>query len=107
MIDINELRLLANNVDNFILTKHVLVRFDERGIFLGDVRKVIMQGEIIEQYPDDLPYPSCLLLGLSIDGRYLHACVAANGENIHIITAYYPEPNEWEADFKTRKVVKI
>ena len=25
-----------------------------------------MNGEIIEQYPDDYPYPSCLILGVSI-----------------------------------------
>lgn len=106
MIDINELRLIANDIDNIILTRHVLFRFEERGIFLGDVRNVIMRGEIIEQYPDDFPYPSCLLLGLSIGGRYLHACVASNGEKISVITAYYPDPNEWEPDFKTRKAVK-
>lgn len=27
--------------------------------------KVIMQGEIIKQYEDDKPFPSCLLLGMS------------------------------------------
>lgn len=106
MIDINELRQLAEDIDNLILTNHVLVRFEERGIILPDVHKVIMQGEIIEQYPDDFPYPSCLLLGLSIGGRHLHACVASSGENIHIITAYYPNPDEWESDFKKRKAVK-
>lgn len=106
MIDIKELRAIASDIDNFVLTKHILKRFDERGIILGDVRKVIMQGEIIEQYPDDYPYPSCLLLGLSICNRYLHACVALNEENILIITAYYPDLDEWESDFKTRKAEK-
>lgn len=104
MIDINELRRLAEDIENLILTKHVLARFEERGIILRDVRKVIMQGEIM--YPDDFPYPSCLLLGLSISGRYLHACVASNGENIRVITAYYPDPDVWESDFKIRKAVE-
>ena len=65
-----------------------------------------MQGEIIEQYPNDYPFPSCLLLGMSISNVYLHACVAANGENIRVITAYHPDPNEWEFDFKTRKAAQ-
>ncbi len=106
MIDINELRRLAEDIENFHLTIHTIVRFDERGIILRDVRKVILDGEIIEQYPDDFPYPSCLLLGLSIAGRNLHACVATNGTEIFVITAYYPDLSEWEPDFKTRKVAK-
>lgn len=104
MIDINELRRLAEDIDNFRLTKHAFFRLDERCIILQDVRKVILEGEIIEQYPDDYPYPSCLLLGLSTADRYLHACVATNGEEIRVITAYYPDLTEWEPDFKTRKV---
>lgn len=89
-----------------LLTKNVLIRFEERGIILGDVSKVIMQGEIIEQCPDDFPYPSFLLLGLSISGMYLHACVASSGENIRVITACYPDLNECEPDFKTRTAIK-
>jgi len=107
MIDINELRRLAENIDSLILTKHIIQRFEERGIILADVRKVILQGEIIEQYPEDYPFPSCLLLGLSINGEYLHACVASNHENIFVITAYHPGPDEWESDLKTRKKAKL
>lgn len=74
---------------------------------MKDVQKVIIQGEIIEQYPDDFPFPSCLLLGLSIDGEYLHACVATDNDRILVITAYHPDPDEWEQDFKTRKKAKL
>ncbi len=66
-------------------------------------QKVIMQGEIIKQYEDDKPFPSCLLLGMSINGKYLHVVVASDNINLHIIMAYYPSIDEWEPDFKTRK----
>ena len=40
---------------------------------------------------------------MSINDRYLHVVVASDNVNLHIITAYYPNVDEWEPDFKTRK----
>ena len=75
----------------------------ERAIFLRDVMNVIHKGEIIEQYPEDFPFPSCLILGLSVAGRYLHVVVSSEGSLIYLITAYEPDPEEWKPDWKTRK----
>ena len=41
--------------------KHALERMQERDISRRDVKNRIMQGEIIEDYPDDFPHPSCLI----------------------------------------------
>ncbi|WKY46234.1 DUF4258 domain-containing protein [Eubacteriaceae bacterium ES2] len=60
-------------------------------------------GEMIESYPDDYPNPSCLVLGLTIDGKPIHVVVGSDGEYIFIITAYYPNLNKFEADYKTRR----
>lgn len=102
MINIEELRKI-NSAENIIVTAHGRKRMVERGIFLRDVMNVIDRGEIIEQYPDDFPFPSCLILGLSVNERYLHVVVSLNDGNIHLITAYYPDPREWERDMKTRR----
>ena len=42
--------------------QHALERFLERGISRSEVVSVIMNGEIIEVYPKDRPYPSSLIL---------------------------------------------
>jgi hypothetical protein len=39
------------------------LRLRERGIKRADVINCIQSGEIIEQYLDDMPFPSCLILG--------------------------------------------
>lgn len=84
-------------------TGHVLKRLMQRGISQEDVIQAIHTGEIIEQYPDDYPYPSCLLLGTTKAGKALHV-VCGQGENeIWMITAYHPDPEEWESDLKTRR----
>lgn len=62
-------------------------------------------GEIIERYPNDYPYPSCLLLGSAVNKRKIHiVCGIGNGK-LYIITAYYPDTDKWENDYKTRKAV--
>jgi len=76
----------------------------ERGIRPEDVQSVVSAGEIIESYPDDIPYPSMLLLGRVLK-RPLHVVVAqdsATGE-CYVVTAYEPEADLWGNDFKTRR----
>jgi hypothetical protein len=42
-------------------------------------------------------------LGANVKGRYLHVICGMLDEMVYIISAYYPDPNKWEADFVTRK----
>ena len=61
-LTIDELRGLCTP-DNIYLTLHASKRLEQRGILIDDVISCIMTGEIIEEYPNDYPYPSCLTLG--------------------------------------------
>jgi len=90
---------------NVVFRVHALQRVFERRISVDDVYAVIGRGEVIENYPDDRPYPSRLVLGWR-GARPLHAVVADNpSENeLIVITVYEPDPEVWEADFKRRKL---
>jgi hypothetical protein len=61
-----------------------------------------MTGEIIEQYKDDQPYPSCLVLGITAASKHIHVVCGTNGQALWIITVYYPSLEKWTADYKTR-----
>ena len=75
----------------------------ERKISADDVEEAIGAGAIIEDYPDDPRGPSCLILGRS-GGRPLHiVCGRLEEQRILIITAYEPDPDEWEPDWRTRR----
>ena len=102
MIDIKELRAM-NVPERIAVTEYARLRLIERNISLEDVMLCIGNGEIIEQYEMDKPFPSCLILGFSVKGKYLHVVVSSDGDYIHLITAYYPGIDRWEDDFKTRK----
>jgi len=76
----------------------------QRRIAIADIAYVVDKGVIIEEYPDETPYPSSLLLGW-IGGRPLHVVSADEKDSdfTHIITAYFPDPKKWDKEFKRRK----
>ena len=57
----------------------------------------IMNGEIIENYPLDKPYPSCLIFGSNFSGEPIHSVWGFNHETIWavLITVYRPDPAKW------------
>ena len=75
-----------------------LIRVDE-------VLQALDAGKIVEEYPDDQPYSSCLILGRTLAGRPLHiVCAPVSTERrLIVITTYQPDPERWEADLKQRK----
>ena len=82
---------------------HALQRMFQRGISPDEVRGVVETGDTVEDYPNDRPYPSRLLVGWS-GTRPLHVVVAYNASDDEaiVITAYEPDPGRWAADFKRR-----
>ena len=91
---------------NFIYRVHAIERMFQRDIEEVDAENVLNDGEIIEKYIDDKPYPSYLSLGY-IDGVPLHVVYAEDEEhNYIIITVYRPSLEKWEDDFKTRRSQK-
>lgn len=75
----------------------------ERMINTTEVRKVLMEGEIIEDYPDDTRGHSCLMLGFGESERVLHVVCSPKDEYLAIITAYAPNPDQWNDEFKSRR----
>lgn len=74
-------------------------------IGVDELLEALASGEIIEHYPDDQPYPSCLILGRALSGRPLHVVCAPVLEEtlLVVITTYEPDPDRWEEDLKKRK----
>lgn len=82
---------------------HALQRMFERGITEADVRRILESGELIEDYPEDQPYPSRLVLGF-VGDRPLHVVAADNlaDQETIVITVYEPEPAQWDTAFRRR-----
>ncbi|MCM1184505.1 MAG: DUF4258 domain-containing protein [Roseburia sp.] len=102
MIEAEQLRTL-NVPENLVITEHARLRLYERGISIDDIVNGINTGEIIRQYEEDKPLPSCLILGLSVKSEYLHIVVSCDADFIYLITAYVPDSDIWESDLKTKR----
>lgn len=89
--------------DRVIISIHAQERLRQRGIKQRDIKSCIMSGEIIEQYLEDFPFPSCLIFGYSVSNKILHVVVSDEGTACRIITAYFPNKEKFEEDMKTRK----
>ncbi|MBI1319788.1 MAG: DUF4258 domain-containing protein [Candidatus Hydrogenedens sp.] len=83
--------------------KHALSRCFEREISRSEVLHALAHGKIIERYPDDHPFPSCLIL--LVEKLPLHVVAALDPETgiAHIITVYRPDTSRFEPDWTTRR----
>lgn len=66
---------MASN--KLVFRVHAIRRMFQRRIGVEEVRHILTAGEVIENYPDDLPFPSRLVLGWS-GTRPLHVVAADN-----------------------------
>jgi|GEM_PF-80052 len=82
---------------------HTLGRLLERGISRTRVVGAIHHGEVIQSYADDLPFPSVLIA--HVDDDPVHVVVGYDEANteVHVITAYRPDLEHFEEDYKTRR----
>lgn len=76
----------------------------ERNIFADDVKKILLNFIIVEEYSDDKPFPGFLILGYGNE-RPLHAVISYDleFEMIYVITLYEPSIGLWEKDFTKRR----
>lgn len=70
---------------------------------MKDIKEAVMNGKIIEQYPSDFPFPSCLVLGYNSDMIPIHIVLSEEGHASRIITSYIPNLEHWEVDYERRK----
>ncbi len=101
-MDISNIREFVKE-DKIRFTDHFLKRIHQRKIKIDDIISAFTTGEIIEEYPDDYPYPSYLILGLSTEEKELHLVCGVSMTDIWLITAYHPDREKWSVDFKIRK----
>jgi Domain of unknown function (DUF4258) len=84
-------------------TYHVNMRLGQRFIARDTIIQAADTYEIVEAYPEDKYFPSYLLLGREGANAFHVFGADVEGQNVRIVTAYYPSADEWEMDLKTRR----
>lgn len=86
-----------------IFRVHALQRMFEREISHEEVMQCLESGSVIEDYPEDKPYPSQLMLGW-FGERPIHVLVAkAEQDTGIVITVYEPDAKHWLGNFEHRR----
>jgi hypothetical protein len=88
--------------DAIVMTNHAVSRCQEREIAYDRIKEAILRGRIIEQYPTDYPYPSCLLVHTLPGNKPLHVVAGVSADRLWVVTAYYPDGGKWSGDYTTR-----
>ena len=94
--------------DRALYTRHARDEMRQEGfgpIHEQEVFEAIRSGKIIEDYPDDEPYPCVLVYGRTAADRPIHVvCAYADDDDLAIvITVYEPDPARW-VDFERRRL---
>lgn len=79
------------------ITDHADEEAEADQLSFDEIYFSVFNGEIIEDYPTDKPYPSCLIYGQTVGGYPVHSVWAYNEQNqwVVLITVYRPDPNRW------------
>ncbi len=90
--------------ERIVFSGHAVQRMFERGLGKDDVVMVLREGDVIQDYPDDTPYRSCVMLGWA-RGHPVHVLAALDdaSRTAVVVTAYEPDPALWSKDFRTRR----
>lgn len=89
---------------SLLWTYHANMRLRERFIERESILAAESQFVLIEGYPQDKYLPSYLVHGEDEQGAF-HVLFALDvaGGNVRVVTAYRPDPEDWEPDLKTRR----
>lgn len=90
--------------DRILITDHADEEIHNDNLSFDEVFASVINGEIIEDYPEDKPYPSCLIYGKNFSNEPIHSVWAFNMETHAsvLITVYRPDPKRW-IEWKRRK----
>ena len=86
------------------ITSHARIEAMADSLSFDEIVHTVSTGEIIEDYPDDWPHPSCLIYGKLPNGEPVHSVWAYERSTsvAVLVTTYRPDPERWH-DSRTRR----
>lgn len=84
-------------------TYHVNMRLTGRHISRDEIFGAVDSYEVIESYPADKYLPSYLVLATGPGGGFhVLFAVDVDADDVRVVTAYRPNPIDWQPDLRTR-----
>ena len=97
-----DIGLIQNKIrcgeDSF--SRHAEQERQNDNLTIAEVREALLNGMIIEQYPDTGRGDSCLVAGFTDCGKPVHIVCGERNERIVIITVYIPLPPKFKNPYE-------
>ena len=92
------------NFQKLVFSSHAIQQMFFRRISKEDVKIAINYGKVIEEKPDDTPFPSYLILDF-VKNKPIHVVFSYDQKNDtgYVVTAYIPDPQLWIDNFRKRR----
>lgn len=103
-MDLNEIKKNIR-LEEYEISYHAEKERYSEQISIADLETAILNGEILESYPNDPRGSSCLILGYSLEKPIHIICGYASTKRVRIITVYLPKSPKWH-DERTRSKKK-
>lgn len=90
--------------ENLVFSSHAIQGMFFRRISKDEIKRTIGYGDVIEEKPDDTPFPSYLILDF-VAGRPIHVVFSYDEKNDtgYVVTAYIPDIQIWTDNFSKRR----
>jgi hypothetical protein len=91
------------SAERMYLSHHAQMERGKDKVSVDDIIAAILNGKVLESYPDDPRGGSCLVAGQGLDNRWLHVvCGTFGQDDLLIITVYIPKLPKWLDPFTRR-----
>jgi hypothetical protein len=89
-MDIEEIRAIVR-ADRYVYSHHAEIECRADDLTFAQVEEALLNGELLEEYPDTGRGESCLVVGFAGDIP-IHIVCGWRGDRIALITVYIPTP---------------
>ena len=90
MMDILQIQAKVR-ADHYVYTHHADIERKADELTFSQVEQALLNGQILEQYPDTGRGESCLIVGLA-NGLPIHIVCGWRGTDVSLVTVYIPCP---------------
>jgi len=92
-MDLEEIKARVRT-NQYAYSFHAEIERKAEGLTFTQVEEALLNGEILEEYPDTRRGESCLIVGFAGDTP-IHIVCGWRGERVALITVYVPRPSKF------------
>ena len=86
--------------EQYYFSKHADQERQNDNLLVTEIEQAVIDGRVLEEYPDTGRGESCLIAGFSNEGKPIHIVCGLRGNFIVIITVYIPTPPKFKTPYE-------